>query len=185
MRRIRKFWLDPIVMLIRALGSDRSAVVALEFAFIGPVLLALILVSVDFGLLLFARAALDSGTQAAARTIQIGQPNAFPKALCDQLPSFMNCAQLSYYVQQGSSFGRMNPTISYNANGVLNNGSAQTYVPPPVPPSLTGTSPNAVHANPYVIVQVSYKWTYLTGLVATLLNASGVVLVSTAAFEHE
>jgi Flp pilus assembly protein TadG len=182
MRRIRKLCLDPIVMPIRALGSDRSAVVALEFALVGPLLFILILISIDFGLLLFARAALDSGTQSAARTIQIGQPNAFPAALCNQLPSFMNCAQVSYYVQQGPRFGAMNPTISYNANGVLNNGSAQTY---PAIPSPTGTSPNAVPATPYVIVQVSYKWTYLTGWIATLMHASGVVLVSTAAFEHE
>jgi Flp pilus assembly protein TadG len=182
MRRIQKLCFEPIVMPIRALGFDRSAVVALEFAFVGPLLLVLILVSIEFGLLLFARAALDSGTQSAARTIQIGNPSAFPAALCNQLPSFMNCAKVSYYVQQGSSFGAMSPTISYNASGVLNNGSAQVY---PAIPSPTGTSPSAVPSTPYVIVQVSYKWTYLTGLIATLMHASGVVLVSTTAFEHE
>lgn len=182
MRRIRNLYLDPITMRIRALGSDRSAVAALEFAIVGPLLLLLIFVVLEFGLLLFARAALDSGTQSAARTIQLGDPSAFPAALCQQLPVFMNCARLSYYVQQGSSFGSMNPAISYNANGVLNNGSAQTY---PATPSPTGTSPGAVPATPYVIVQVSYRWTYLNNWIAEVMHTPSIVFVSTAAFEHE
>lgn len=182
MRCIRKLYLDPIAMRNCPLGSDRSASVVVEFAIVASLFIILILIILEFGLLLFARAALDSGTQSAARTIQIGKPSAFPAALCKQLPVFMNCDRLSYYVQQGSSFGAMNPTVSYNANGVLNNGSAQTY---PAIPSPTGTAPSAVPATPYVIVQVSYKWTYLTNLISTVMSAPGVILVSTAAFEHE
>lgn len=182
MRRIRKLCFDPIAMRIYALGSDKSSVVAMEFALVGPLLIILILVVFEFGLLLFARAALDSGTQSAARTIQLGNPSAFPAALCNQLPVFMKCSSLSYYVQQGSSFGAMSQTISYNANGVLGNGLAQTYGAIPSP---TGTSPSAIPATPYVIVQVSYKYTYIIPWIATLMHAPGVILVSTAAFEHE
>lgn len=173
---------EPTAIGTRKLSLDKTASVAVEFALVGFLFIFLLLAIIEFGLFLFARAALDSGTQSAARTLQLGNADAFPAALCAQLPVFMSCRKLSYYVQEGNSFGAMNPTISVAANGVLNNGAAQTY---PAIPFPTGTSPSAVPAFPYMTLQVSYEWNYLIGPIVNLMHLSGVVLVSTAAFEHE
>ena len=156
----------------------RDGNAAIEFAVLAPVFVLLLLSIIDFALMEFAQTVLDDGTAAAIRSVRFGNASSFPTTLCNNVSGYLTCSNLQYYFQQGATFSSMSSSVTTNSSGIV---GAQTYSATPSP---AGTS--AAGADPYVIVQVGYKWKFLTGPTTTATGLSnGFWLVSTAAFENE
>jgi Flp pilus assembly protein TadG len=158
---------DP-TLACRKFVSDRSGVAALEFALVGPVLLLLVVMILENGLMLFAQAVLDNATTTAARQIQIGAVKtsaAFRSAVCANMSTFLNCANLQFYVASSSSAFPAGATPS-------SNGSFATSS------FTTGSGGN------YVLVEVAYDRAYVAPWLISL-DPSGWVLLSTQAFQNE
>ncbi|USI72212.1 TadE/TadG family type IV pilus assembly protein [Sphingomonas morindae] len=126
----------------RRFGRAEGGSALLEFAFVAPALIALILAVLELALVFFAQQALETGVEAAARTLVTGSAQAadisgaaagmskaqlqerFRQQACAALPSFLSCANLMVDVQSASSFSQIStgaPTISYDANGAVTN----------------------------------------------------------------
>ena len=148
----------------------------LEFALVAPVLLALVLLIVESGLLLFTQAALDHAAQDASRLIRTGQvqmagngATPFTNRLCGDLSSLLACSTLQVRVQSAASFASLDPTIKLTSTGAMQN--------PGFAPGGPGQD---------VLVQVGYQPSYLIPLVGSLLGAEfGQLLVSSVSFQNE
>jgi Flp pilus assembly protein TadG len=86
--------------LIGAFATARGAVTAVEFAIVLPVLILLIVETLQLGVYFYTSASLDYATNYAARQIMIGAvgtqtPTAFrANMLCGALPASMSCANV-------------------------------------------------------------------------------------------
>jgi len=85
----------PMRMLRKLLRDDRG-LAAVEFAFVGPPFLLMLLSIIELGLVLTTQAAMDGATRAAARLIRTGQVNAagntlstFQNLLCSDMSMLM------------------------------------------------------------------------------------------------
>ena len=90
-----------IVVVLQRLARCRRATTALEFALVGPILMLLAFIIIENGLMLFAQAVLDNATVVATRQLQINAittSDAFRTAVCANMSTFLNCANLQFYV---------------------------------------------------------------------------------------
>lgn len=161
----------PFLLWLTSFWRDRRAVVAVEFALVGPIFLLLLLVTFELGLVLFTQSVLDTATQEAARLIALGQANSksdFTTKLCATI-TIVPCADLQVNVQSAASFGNFSATIKTDGNGHLIN--------PQYSPGTSGQS---------VLVQVAYNRQYIVSLVGDILgNNESLLIVSSAAFQSE
>ena len=86
----------------------------MEFALVGPIFVALLLVMIQSGVVFFIQQVLQTATTEAARLIMTGQAQAealtssqFQKRVCDAAGALVDCSQLSANVQTFSSFSSM------------------------------------------------------------------------------
>jgi len=92
---------------VRRFASHDVAGVASEFVFVGPVIIAVILATIQVGLVFVAKAYLETGAEEAARTVltnnavtvsnNVTSPMTqaqFQAAVCAQLPALFNCSNL-------------------------------------------------------------------------------------------
>jgi Flp pilus assembly protein TadG len=117
--------------LWRGLGPHSGGVVALEFALIAPMLIALIVGILNTTLIFLAQSGLETSAEAAARIIMTGQAqNAsmtqaqFQTAACATLPPFLQCSRLYVDVTNVTSFSSATltvPTFTYDKNGNVTN----------------------------------------------------------------
>jgi Flp pilus assembly protein TadG len=84
------------MQIIRCCSQDEKGAVAVEFAFVAPMFLLLLLVIVELGLTLTTQSVLDGATRDAARLIRTGQIQsqtspitAFQTQLCSEMASLM------------------------------------------------------------------------------------------------
>ena len=134
------------------LRADQRGAALLEFAFVAPMLLALLLAIVDTSLQFFAQQNLESVNEKAARLLLTGQAKTnnwsesdFKTQVCNRLPSFMQCAKTIVEVRRASSFDSIDTTrstITVDATGKPTGGSGYNY----------GT------AGDIVMVRISYLW---------------------------
>lgn len=154
--------------LIAALRRDRRAVVALEFALIGPVFMLFLFASLGVGLVGFYQVVLDDAVREAGRQLQIDGPAAasgsnFVAAVCRTFGSLAsNCAAgLTYNVQASApaaGFAGLSP-VALPANGQFSNAFF--------------TSGTAYAANVNVLVQVSYPLPFTLPYIGALITATG------------
>ena len=111
--------------LPRALAADRDGATIVEFAIIAPVLLAVLLGTMEFGLDVYMRAVLEGAMQQAGRnsslqTAQSGQ-TALDTFVSDRVKAIMGNATVTFTRQNYQNFGSVNRAEDYtdaNGNGV-------------------------------------------------------------------
>jgi Flp pilus assembly protein TadG len=153
------------------LQNDQAGTAAIEMAIVAPVFFLLSYGIVEIGILLFGQAVLDNATRDAARAIQIGSVQAgnttVSAALCHDVAPLLNCSRLEYNLVSGSSFASLTPA-TITSTGDL------------------GTQNNSPGGTKYdVLLQVSYRWPFVTPIVVSALGGSNVAIVSTTAFQNE
>jgi Flp pilus assembly protein TadG len=157
----------------RAFLANQRGATAVEFALIaGPFLFLLVAIIQTF-LVFFSQQLLETAVNQSSRVILTGQAQAqsmtqtqFTNLVCSNLPNFFNCNKVMVDVEVASSWSSANtgtPTLTYDANGNVNN--AWQYSP----------------GNPgdIVIVKVMYLWPVFLGSGGTRL------IMASAAFQNE
>jgi Flp pilus assembly protein TadG len=157
--------------------SARTGAAAVEFALIAPAFIFLVVVGFDLGVAVLTQAVLNNAAKDASRLIQTQQASSstFVNTACAEMAGLVPCSSLQYYVQSGSSFAGLSPTVVTSGSGNLANSG--TY------------SPGALGQD--VVVQLAYKrptivpWTmiFFNGSSSTV-NTSNL-LVSTIVFQNE
>ncbi len=161
---------------LAALPREDRGGTAVDFAIAGSLTILLAAMIVDFGLTLFAQAALDNATRVASRLIMTGQvqlaggsPAPFAAQLCADVGSLIPCASLQYSVQAQNSFAALAPATL--------TGSSK---------KLPSTAFNPGTAGQDVLVQVAYfRVPLIPGLAKFMGSSGGLLLLSTLAFENE
>jgi Flp pilus assembly protein TadG len=164
------------------LASHRGGAAAVEFALLAVPLLALIFASLQTAVIFFADQSLQTVAQQSARQLMTGNAQLasmtqaqFATAVCNNAPSFFNCANLMVDVESSGSFSSVSTTpltVTYNAQGAVTN--TWSY------------SPGA--AGDIVIARVMYNWPVFGGPLALgLANQSNGdhLLVATVVFKNE
>ncbi|HEY9079911.1 TadE/TadG family type IV pilus assembly protein [Magnetovibrio sp.] len=157
---------------------DRGAA-AVEFALIAPVLVFLFMAILEVSVMFFATANIDGAAIEAARLIRTGQIQSsadpvsdFSTALCDDLSSIINCANLFYDARTVSTFASVSLTTEIDPD----TGEPVTY-------GFSGGS-----AGDIVVVRVMYYWDFITPFIGTYLSDAGSsrrLLTSTVVFQNE
>lgn len=165
--------------LLRRLARNSDGVSAIEFALIGPVVIALLVAILQTGIVFLYQQTLQTATTQAARLIMTGQAQTqnlssaqFLADVCTDAGSMFNCAKLSANVQKFSSFSSMTQTNPVS-NGTFSTSSN----------SFTMGGPGDI-----VLVQVFYQLPVSGGpLGFTLANTNNgnAVLVGTSVFRNE
>lgn len=143
---------------------SRGGTTAVEFAFIAPPFLALLIAILQLASFLFAQQALQTATTAAGRLILTGQvQNANltqtlfkTNDVCPLLPALFTCSNLYVNVQSYNDFGAASttiPTLSISSSGTVSSTGAY---------SLGG--PGEV-----MVLQLVYPWKIITGPLGALL----------------
>lgn len=119
---------------IGALCRDERGAALLEFAFVAPVLMALLVGIVDTSLQFFAESNLDVASEKTARLLMTGSAKSnnwtqsqFKTQACSKIPTFMDCTKLIVDVRRASTFSDLNmsrPTITVDANGNPTSGTS-------------------------------------------------------------
>jgi Flp pilus assembly protein TadG len=143
---------------------SRGGTTAVEFAFIAPPFLALLIAILQLASFLFAQQALQTATAAAGRLILTGQvQNASltqtqfkTNDVCPLLPALFTCSNLYVNVQSYNDFGAASttiPSLSISSSGTVSSTGAY---------SLGG--PGEV-----MVLQLVYPWKIITGPLGALL----------------
>ncbi len=168
----------PIV----SLRHDERGAALLEFAFVAPILLALLVGIADTNLQFFAQSNLDMAAGKASRLLMTGTAKAsnwgqtdFKTAACSKLPAFMDCSQLIVDVRRASNFQTLDttrPTITVDSNGQPSSSSAY----------------NSGNGGDVMIMRLFYLWPAAyapLGYGETQRYGGKRLLVSTAVFKAE
>lgn len=138
---------------------------------VGPLLLMPAFIIIENGLMLFAQAVLDNATVVATRQIQIGTvttSDGFRSVLCANMSTFLNCANLNFYVTSSSSTSNAFPAaVTPSTNG-----------------TFSSTSFSVGSRGDYVLAEVAYNRAFVAPLVIRLGGAAWILL-STQAIQNE
>ncbi|WP_167858616.1 TadE family protein [Methylobacterium nonmethylotrophicum] len=169
--------------------ADARGVTAVEFALVAAPFTMTLLGIIQTGYAFFLMAALDSAASASARAVTTGAISTAgltatqfrDQVVCPKLPSTFVCANVFVtmsVVQEGQS-----PTGYYAYVNAAGTGLVQ--------PPLDGTGKFCPGAGgQYVVLQVQYPTTYLTGLLAsaaptTFNGKPSYVLMASTTFRSE
>lgn len=151
--------------LLQALGwfaREERAVSAVEFAAAAPIIIAIILCTLQAGIIFVAKAVLETGAEQAARDVLDNQASTYTQAqfntdVCNNLPSLFTCAnliiQLSQLPDNATSVSSLLP--QFNADGSLQN-----------PTTYTAGSGGEI-----MLLSVMYEWPVYGGILG--LNWGG------------
>jgi Flp pilus assembly protein TadG len=163
--------------MIRAWLVDEHGAAAVEFALVALPFIALLMATVQLGMVYLAGQVLQAATMESSRMVMTGRaqgmtPAQFQQSVCDNGHAFFDCSQLAVNVQTYTSFASV------------------TSVPPikkgKLDPSTLGFqtgSPGQIE-----VVQVYYPWplgTDLLGLHLVDVNGDSHLLTATAVFRNE
>jgi len=131
MRPILKF---PNLRLARTLSRFHVAddgVTAIEFAFVAPIFIALLIAIIQSMIFLFSQQVLQEAATNAGRLIMTGQvqnsgltQSQFQADICPMISVLFTCGNLMVNVQTYDSYSDANttvPTLTYNAQGQVTN----------------------------------------------------------------
>jgi Flp pilus assembly protein TadG len=167
--------------------SDRRGGAASEFALTVPILIAVMLATLQVGVIFIAKAYLESGAEQAARMVLTNNATTttagvtapmtqaqFQAAVCAQLPALFTCAnlivQLETLPSTATAVAPLLPT--FNANGTL--AAPTTYT--------AGTS------NTLMLLAVMYEWPVYGGILGLSWGNMGngtLLMTSTQIFKVE
>jgi Flp pilus assembly protein TadG len=148
-------------------------------ALVAPVVILMLLVTIELGYLLFVQSALDGATRNAARQVRTGQVQGsatplttFQNALCGGLSGVLSCSLVSMDVESFGSFSALRTnlqSIQFDKSGKMTNNAFSAGGP-----------------NQYVAVRVGYTYQFMVPWVGNIMHpGGGVFLLSTVVFKNE
>ncbi|MDA0662084.1 MAG: pilus assembly protein [Proteobacteria bacterium] len=162
----------------KALLRSETGGMMVEFAFVAPFVILLMVSTIEVGMTLFVGAALEGAAESAARQIRTGQVQVaanpletFRTRLCAELFNLIDCNEVAFDVRKFDSFESVDTTLQFDEDGAL--------VDAAFTPGDSGD---------ITIVRVLYRWQYMTPLVAQALSSDGsggTLLMATMAFQNE
>lgn len=169
---------DPGLRGIWCFWRERRASAAVEFAIVAPLLIGILISTLETGIYFFAQnvlqtAAVQSGRQFLTGQAQAGNLTAanFASGVCPMIKALFNCAGLMVDVNTYSSFSGANvstPTLTYNAQGQVTN--AWNY--------------NLGAPGQIMVLRLMYQWPVVTGplglLIPNVSNGTALVMGITA-----
>ena len=120
--------LDRILQVLGRFAREERAIAAVEFAATAPIVIAIILVTLQAGIIFVAKAYLETGAEQAARDVLDNKASAYTQAqfntdVCNQLSALFTCGnlivQLSTLPAGATSITPYLP--QFNADGTLQN----------------------------------------------------------------
>ncbi len=148
-------------------GHASQGAMAVEFALVAPILIAVLLAVLETAIFFFAQQSLQNAATQAGRQFMTGQAqgnsqSAFRNLVCtNYLPSIFNCNSLVVVVQSASSFAGVNTA----APNLYSNGQ-------PLPVTSFAYSPGT--PGQVMVVQLVYPWSVFGGpLGFSLANLPG------------
>ena len=160
--------------LVRANGGGMM----IEFAFVAPFVILLLVSTVEVGFMLFVGSALEGAAESAARQIRTGQVQesadpvtAFQTKFCQQVFNLIDCNQVTYDVRAFDDFASVDTTMEFDEDG-----------------QLVGAQFAPGESGEITIVRILYRMTFFTPLVSQALSPDGsgsTLLMSTMAFQNE
>lgn len=169
----------PALQMLRRFRACCGGVTAIEFAFVAPLIVGIMLVTVQVGVIFVAQSYLGTISESAMRLVLTNQANALTKdqfkaKICsDYLAAMFNCSNLIVDLEAAptSVAGMASAMPTFDANGNL----------------VNPTSFNVVAAPSKMMLIVMYQWPIIAG---PLMNWSNVgngsfLLVSTQVFQIE
>jgi len=158
--------------------SDDVGAVAVEFAMLSPMFIALVLVSIIVGVSFMVKSELDYTTQKVARLVMTGQVTSSSQLqtqVCNYTGGLVDCSKImanltSYTHAQLDSINTSTPTLTYNASGAVSNTwNAQTG-----------------SAGSIEVLQLIYQFPMIGGPLFSFSSSNGnMLMVSTAVFVNE
>ena len=182
----------PFHETTRRFGDDDSGTVAIEFAMVGSLVIALILETMQGGLFLYQQAALERATASAARQIMVGNASTSSltsaqfqtQIVCASLPAAMSCANISLDSEVVSQDVAPNGFYAFAKSDMsglvpMPSQSATTF--------CTGASGSVVYLRvSYTGRTLSPAWTAIAKANGTTLNGAPAYRVTSyAAFRNE
>ncbi|MEO3429709.1 TadE/TadG family type IV pilus assembly protein [Pelagibius sp. CAU 1746] len=156
---------------------DERGNALIEFAFVAPPFLLLLIGTLEVSVMFFTSAVIEGATKEAARQIRTGniQATADPLAafrgqLCDSLFGVIDCNQVVFNVRTFSSFAAVSMPIELDQDGEIVN---------------TAFTPGG--SSEVTVVRAMYRWRFMTPLIDRVMPSglAGHLLISTAAFQNE
>ena len=142
--------------------SDDAGNALIEFAFVAPILVTLLLNLFDFSSLIWAKMETDYSAQ-------IGAQAAFKSCAGGTMPAMTNCAGLNATVTTAAQSTSLGSNVSLASGYPTENyycttsgnalQSVGTYSSPPSPFDCSATGNPGVTPGDYIVVQVTYSYT--------------------------
>lgn len=184
--RRRRFTAFP--RLLARFRRAKEGVTAIEFAFIAPVLLLMVMGAVEVSLIMLAQNIMENATFNASRLGKTGyvgtdktQMETILEALNDTAGSLLDTSQItitSVAYPQFGDIGQSEPFTDVNGNGIRDPGENYTdsngngvY-----DEDMGATGPGA--AGEIVVYTVSYPWPMFTPIVSNFFSSDGIVNIS-------
>lgn len=159
-----KPWLAGLGRRAKRMIHDDGGTTAIEFAMVAPLVIAIILASIQVAVIYLAQAELENAAERAARIVYTGQApqsaSAFKSAVCGYLPALISCSGLMVDVQSqaptwsgGGALTMTPPALTYGAGGAVTN--SWNY--------NTGSSSTPSSPGSLVLMRVMYLWPVYAG----------------------
>lgn len=161
----------------RYLRCDRAST-AIEFAFVAPIIIAILLATVQVAVIYIAQSNLETISEAGMRTVLTNQANnltqaQFKSQICQNITALFTCNNLIVDVEQVPANNNMLSAMpQFDANGNLKNPTNFTIAPAPAKMMLV----------------VMYQWPVVGGVLGLNFGNLGngaYLMVSTQVFQVE
>lgn len=140
--------------LWRRFGRSQRGATAIEFAFVGPIFLAIVAATIETALTFFAAYTLDTAVIDSSRSIRTGQeefrtsPDVYRAAMCDRLYGIFDCQSVRISVSVVNNFPGFTPRTPVDAET-----GEWTIVE-----AFPGQDSPAIGSDSVVLVEAYYKW---------------------------
>ena len=163
---------------LKSLTADVVGAVAIEFAFLAPLMIALTIGGIQSGIVFFGQTELSRITNVAARSVMLGSAasmssSQFQTSICANIAALFDCSGLMVSLTPQASCAAIAtapPALTYDGSGHVTNNFAYN-------PGTYGS---------IMVLQVMYMMPVVSGPLFSFSNANGkVLLVSTLVFKNE
>ena len=170
----------PITSHQRSIVQNNEGIAALEFALIAPAFFLIIMGVIEFSLIMFTQATMESATGNTARMGKTGftEPGLTRQQMlinnvASRTAGLLDPADISVTMTTYSSFDNVNdpePYIDDNGNGFFDSGETYTDINGNGQWDEDMGASGAGAANEIVVYTVSYPWPVMTPIVNTVIG---------------
>lgn len=166
----------------RKIIRDNEGTTALEFAMITPVFMLIMMGIIEFSLVMFTQAIMESATGNTARTGktgysegQLSREQQLINSVATRTSALLDPTKLTVSMRVYPSFDSVNdpePYTDSNHNGMYNSGEPYTDVNGNGQWDNDMASAGAGNANDIVVYTVSYPWRIMTPILSNIMGTT-------------